>query len=94
MDEPTDEPRVVEIRCPLGPRNLFTKLRLGQEIGRHLSAGNLIEVTCNWCERRLMREDGTAVRVFHRFNFLGELVETVTEPRLNAANGAGHAPSD
>jgi len=68
----------VEVRCPVGPQKLFTKLKLGEEIGGYLPGG-LIEFTCSDCARRLGREQGQRLRVFHRFNFLGELVDSQVE---------------
>lgn len=69
---------VVEVRCPVGPQKLFTKLKLGEEFGKYLP-GNLIEFTCGDCARALSRERGQRFRVFHRFNFLGELISTNAE---------------
>lgn len=63
----------VEVRCPVGPRKLFTKLKLGEETGGYLSSG-LIEFSCRDCAKRLRVN-----RVFHRFDFLGELIETDVE---------------
>lgn len=37
---------------------------------------NLIEFTCKDCEKVERRADSGVVRVFHRFNFAGEFVET------------------
>ncbi len=72
---------VVEVRCPAGPRKLFTKLRLTGESVRYIQPDNLIEFACDDCSRRLNREHGTRIRVLHRFNFLGELIATSTEDR-------------
>lgn len=70
----------IEVRCPSGPRRLFTKLRLSGESPRYVD-GNLIEFACPEC-RRLYRQRGVTVdRVLHQYNFLGELVSTVTEPK-------------
>jgi hypothetical protein len=69
----------VEVRCPVGPRKLFTKLKLGEEFGKYLPGG-LIEFTCSDCARSIGRERATKVRVYHRFNFIGELVSTHIEP--------------
>jgi len=74
-------PSVVEVRCPVGPQRLFTKLKLGEEFAVYVESGNLIEFTCGDCARRLSREQQRMLRVFHRFNFLGELVETTVEER-------------
>lgn len=68
-------PNVVEVRCPNGPMRLFTKLRLGEETARMVQPDNVIEFSCSDCSRRANH------RVFHRYNFLGEFVETVTTPK-------------
>ncbi len=70
----------VEVRCPVGPRKLFTKLKLGEEFATMVPDSNLIEFTCRDCAKALSRSTGQTVRVFHRFNFAGELVETVQQP--------------
>jgi hypothetical protein len=69
----------VEVRCPVGPRKLFTKLKLGEEFARRVEPGNLIEFTCSDCARRIGREQQRPVRVYHRFDFIGELINTVIE---------------
>ncbi len=71
-------PAVVEVRCPVGPQRLFTKLRLGEESARYLESANLIEFSCSDCSRR----KAEPTRIFHRYNFIGELVETVAVPKL------------
>ena len=78
----------VEVRCPVGPRRLFTKLRLGQESGRYIHPANLIEFSCQDCARRLSRERGVRLRVLHRYDFAGELVEsTATAMPVDADHG-------
>lgn len=72
---------VVEVRCPVGPQRLFTKLHLGEETARVVQPDNLIEFSCADCRGRISRERGEPVEVFHRYNFLGELVVTITRPR-------------
>jgi hypothetical protein len=68
----------VELRCPTGPQRLFTKLRLAGEKPKYVE-GNLIEFSCPEC-RKTLRSRGTVVsHVFHRYNFLGELIESVYE---------------
>lgn len=72
--------REVELRCPTGPRKLFAKLRLAGEQPQVVS-GNLVEMACQDCRRRL-RNDGVDVSlVLHRFNIAGELIETVSVDR-------------
>ena len=79
-------PSVVEVRCPDGPQKLFTKLRLGETTARYLQPGNLIEFRCPDCTRLLRRDFGEHNQfVYHRYNFLGELVETVAT--IEAAGG-------
>lgn len=65
----------VEVRCPVGPRKLFTKLKLGEEFAQYLP-NNLIEFSCQDCSRRISRDRQGRVRVFHSFNFIGELINT------------------
>lgn len=70
-------PNVVEVRCPTGPQKLFTKLRLGETTARYIQPGNLIEFRCPDCTRVLRRDYGDVGQfIYHRYNFLGELVET------------------
>lgn len=69
----------VELRCPVGPKKLFTKLKLGEEFGRYMFPQNWIEFTCSDCSKRIKRETDDLFRVYHRFNFAGELVETALE---------------
>ena len=69
-----------EIRCPVGPKKLFTKLKLSGE-PVYVMEGNLIEFTCWDCAKQVGRERNELVVVFHRFNFIGELVNTVVVPR-------------
>lgn len=66
---------IVEVRCPVGPRKLFTKLKLGEESGGYLPNG-LIEFTCADCAKSVSRQQQRPMRVYHRFNFLGELIQT------------------
>lgn len=68
----------VEVRCPVGPQKLFTKLKLGEESGGYLPNG-LIEFSCSDCAKRIGRVMQQRVRVFHRFDFAGELIQTVVE---------------
>lgn len=73
--------QVVEVRCPAGPQRLFTKLRLGQTTAQYIQPDNLIEFSCGDCARLIARANGLRVTVLHRFNFVGELVQTLTRPR-------------
>lgn len=66
----------LEIRCPVGPQRLLAKWV--QAGGRPVIVdGNLIELACSDC-RRTEKMAGRPIpqRVLHRYNVLGELVET------------------
>lgn len=67
---------MIDIRCPRHPVRLL--LRIGAP--KKIDGANLIEVACRDC-RADRRKAGEAVSlVLHRYNVLGELVETVVEP--------------
>ena len=66
----------VELRCPVGPRKLLSKLLVSGKQPDNV-AGNLIEFSCEDC-RRILRKRGVRVaHVLHRYDLAGELVETV-----------------
>jgi hypothetical protein len=70
-------PHEVELRCPVGPRKLFAKLRL-DGVQPTVTSGNLLEMACQDCRRRARSEGRTDVGfVLHRFDIVGRLVETV-----------------
>jgi hypothetical protein len=66
---------VVEYRCDKNPGRLFTKLRTTGERPVILE-GNLWEFSCRECARDERRTDLSVVRVLHRFDILGTLVES------------------
>lgn len=69
-----------EVRCPNGPQRLFMKLKL-QGKSPVITGGNLMEFACQDC-RRIMRGQGRVVTmVLHRYDFAGQLVETVIDPQ-------------
>ena len=61
---------VLELRCPEGMGKLLAKVRSQLRI-----TDDLIELPCNNCART-HRAHAPVLRVLHRFNLLGELVET------------------
>jgi len=63
--------KTVDVRCPVNPSRLFMRLKRDPAV-RIDPYSNLIEVACRDCARP------TGSRVLHRYNILGELVETVT----------------
>jgi hypothetical protein len=69
----------VDLRCNLGPRRLFAKVRSGHAEVQVID--NLIEFSCPDCRRAQLAETGTKpAHVLHRFNLAGELVETEIVP--------------
>jgi hypothetical protein len=69
----------VEIRCPSGSQRLLAKVI--QDGTVDVGPGtNLLEFACHDCVRQLKRSGHEVSRVLHRYNFVGQLVETVTRP--------------
>jgi len=65
----------VDLRCPVGPRRLLAILR--QEGRRPVYLDdNTVEFACSDCARAARRSGRDVLRVLHRFNFAGELVQT------------------
>lgn len=64
-----------ELRCPVGPRRLFMKLKT-EGVPPVFVDGTLLEVSCSDCARALRKEGRNVVRVLHRYTFLGQLYET------------------
>ena len=58
----------LELRCAENPSRMFGKLLVEQ--GAVVNSDNLLEFACRDCRTEGVR------RVLHRFNVLGELVET------------------
>jgi len=74
----------VDLRCPVGSLhgecgagNLLARLRLSGERPSYVHPDNLIEMSCPHCRAALRRRGRMIRRVLHRYNFLGELVETL-----------------
>lgn len=70
MVEKSDEVGTVDLRCPMNQSRLFAKV-----VRPKIVEGNLIEVVCRDCRA----ETTGASRVMHRFDPLGEYVESVLE---------------
>jgi len=67
--------RIVELRCPVGPQRLLSKLLISG--GRpKITEGNLVELACSDCKKSVRGSGRQVVRVLHRFDLSGELVET------------------
>lgn len=62
-----------EIRCPVGTKKLFSKLRSDGVV----TEGNLIEFSCSECKKLMDRKYNFSVkRVLHKYDFAGQLVES------------------
>lgn len=68
--------RVIELRCPVGPRRLLAKSWVEGD-GPQRAEGNLLELNCDDCKRALRKQGRQVIRVLHRYNVLGELIESV-----------------
>ena len=90
QDEPVSVQAGAELRCPEPVRfrsgeerqgHLFAVLRSSSpQEPSYVQPGNLIELAC-WACRKRRREAGEDVlRVLHRFDFAGNLVETLVVP--------------
>lgn len=62
----------VDLRCPADSRRLFGRVLADGTI----VDGNLIEIACDDCKKTARRRGERIARVLHRFNVLGECVET------------------
>jgi DNA-directed RNA polymerase subunit RPC12/RpoP len=69
----------VDVRCPYNHARLFGKLMLSDNRPRIDSESNLMEYACADCKKHYVRNGRTIRLVLHRYNFLGELIETVDE---------------
>lgn len=69
---------VLELRCPVGPRALLSKMRLDGEQPNY-DSDNRMMLACRDCARNARGFDPTVKRVIHHFDFLGNLVESVAE---------------
>ena len=63
---------MIDIRCPRHPVRLL--LRIGKPVV--VDGANLIEAACRDCRNDERRRDPAVTLVVHRYNVLGELVET------------------
>jgi hypothetical protein len=79
-----------DIRCPQGPKKLLAKLSKPseEELQDYRESkrivSNLLELSCRDCTKETRREavergQEPPLRVLHRYNLVGELVETVVE---------------
>jgi len=65
----------IEIRCPEDPRRILSKILIRGEKPR-VTEDNLIEIACDACKTRLRKQGQTVAIVLHRYDLVGELIET------------------
>lgn len=77
MTEKTSAPSAhVDLRCPVGAQKLLARIRQTQGQVK-VTDDNLLELACRDCRSRVAAETGVRpALVVHRFNILGELVES------------------
>ena len=90
LDEPTSVRAGAELRCPepvvfhSGEErqgHLFAVLRSsGPQEPSYVQPGNYIELACWACRKRRRAAGEDVLRVLHRFDFAGTLVETLVVP--------------
>ena len=68
--------QAIDLRCPIGPRKLLARLR---SEGKKPSVvdGNLMELYCRDCSRDAKTTNEEVLHVLHRFDLIGDLVESV-----------------
>lgn len=62
---------MIDLRCPVSPSRMFARMRGGLVV-----EGNLVEVACSECARKYRKNGEPVARVLHRFNLLGQCIET------------------
>lgn len=62
----------IEVRCPVTQRLML-------KIGRPtvIDGANLIEVACRDCRNEIRKQGMVVERVVHRYNVLGDMLETI-----------------
>ena len=70
-----------EVRCPHGPRALLAKvINSGDgDSKKYVDNRQLVELYCRDCTKSFRKVEPGVFRVLHRFNILGQLVETVVD---------------
>ena len=72
----------IELRCPIGFRALLgSVIANGQSVVHVDRETNLVELLCRDCTKRARHIDPRIYHVFHRYNVMGDLVETIANER-------------
>jgi hypothetical protein len=72
----TDRERRIDLRCPVGAKALLGKVVENGE-SAFVTSDNLLELACRDCTRAARRVNPKVMHVVHRFNVLGQLVESI-----------------
>ena len=71
----------LELRCPdhfrCAAGRLLAKLRLSGQKPSYVHPDNLIELECQDCKVRMRKNGRQVARVLHRYDFLGQWVQTL-----------------
>lgn len=67
----------IELRCPVGPRRLFALMIMRGERPSYVHPDNLIEFSCYDCRHSMERRGRSVLRVLHRYDLAGNLIETL-----------------
>lgn len=90
----------VELRCPepvefrngeLRQGHLFAVLLRGQQ-PTYVQPDNLIELACWACRKRAREAGRDVIRVLHRYDFAGTLIQTLEVVEPSSPGRAGAAP--
>lgn len=67
---------LIDLRCPVGARALLGKV-VKSGGSATVNSDNLLELACRDCTKTARKTRPEVAHVVHRFNVLGELVESV-----------------
>ena len=69
----------IDIRCPIGPQSLLMRMIPMEK--PQITSENLVELACSDCARTLRKRGQDVLRVLHRYDLAGTLVESVVVER-------------
>lgn len=71
------EAQQLDLRCPYGPKQLLAKVTRENPEDVGMSADRLtLDIACRDCAKQARKTNPKVRRAIHKFNVLGELVET------------------
>jgi hypothetical protein len=69
-------PTQLDLRCPFGPRQLLAKVSRDGDYHGMSPDGLTLDIACRDCAKQTRKTDPRVRRVVHRFNVLGQLVDS------------------